>query len=64
MATEVKRELKTEKDLENLFSWLIFYRDNKQIKQYQKCQEQIDKLVPQIRRTRRDFPSDVIIGTE
>lgn len=58
------KEYKTEKDLENLFSWLIFYRDNKMVKEYQNCQEQISKLAPKIRRKTRDFNSDVIIGTE
>lgn len=64
MVTEVKKEYKTEKDLENLFSWLIFYRDNKQIDKYQQCQQQIDKLLPKVRRTFRDFNSDIIVGTE
>jgi len=55
---------KNEKDLENLFSWLLFYRTNKQIKEYQTCQEQINELSPKIRRIFRDFNSDVIKGTE
>lgn len=31
------------KKKEELFAWLIFYKDNKLVKEYQKCQEQINE---------------------
>lgn len=45
----VTKEYSTKKDLEILFSWLIFYRNNKQVKEYQTCQQQIDNLLPKFK---------------
>ena len=35
---------KTKKDLQILYAWLLFYRDNQRALDYQKCQKQIDDL--------------------
>ena len=45
MATVVtKKEYKTRKDLDILFAWLLFYKDNNRPLEFKKCQKQIDEL--------------------
>jgi hypothetical protein len=39
-----KKEYKTRKDLDILFAWLLFYRQNNKPMEYKKCQEQIEEL--------------------
>lgn len=45
MASELpKKEYKTRKDLDILFAWLLFYKDNNRPLEFKKCQKQIDEL--------------------
>ena len=45
----VGKNNKTEKDLEILFAWNMFYLKTKNVQGYQKCQEQIAELLPIVR---------------
>jgi hypothetical protein len=40
-------DFKKRKKLENLFSWLNFYKDNLRVLDYQKCQKQINDFIEQ-----------------
>lgn len=43
-----KYNYSTKKDLNILFAWLLFYKQNNRPMDYLKCQKQIDKLIKEL----------------